>query len=73
MYESPNLRIVNTKKGFRVEILKSKWTLFGIKKYWTHFISYAGIPEKPFHYPSFDMAMEDLLKEIRWELINKTT
>ncbi len=58
-YEKSNFRIVKTNKGFRVDILKSKWSLFGIKKYWTHFISYSGIPDEPFYYSSFDMAMSE--------------
>ena len=76
MYESSNLRIVKTKKGFRVDVQKTKWTLFGIKKYWTHFISYSGLSEHPFYYSTFEIAISETLKEIRWEVLanfsNKT-
>ena len=68
-YEYSNFRIVKTKKGYRVDIKKTKWTLFGLKKYWTHFISYSGLAEHPFYYSTFDMAMSEMLKEIRWEVL----
>lgn len=68
-YEHSIFRIVKTKKGYRVDIQKSKWGIFGIKKYWTHFISYSGLESIPFHYPTFDIAMEGMLKEIRWQIL----
>ena len=68
-YEYSNFRIVKTKKGYRVDIQKTKWTLFGLKKYWTHFISYSGLSEHPFYYSTFETAMSEMLKEIRWEVL----
>lgn len=71
LYEDSNFRIVKTPKGYRVDIQKSKWTLFGIKKYWTHFISYSGLSDHPFYYSTFDFALNDMLKEIKWQIIAK--
>jgi len=68
-YEYSNFRIVKTKKGYRVDIQKTKWGLFGLKKYWTHFISYAGLADHPFYYSTFEMAISEMLKEIRWEVL----
>ena len=68
-YEYSNFRIVKTKKGYRVDIQKSKWWLFGLKKNWTHFISYSGLADQPFYYSTFEMAMSEMLKEIRWEVL----
>lgn len=68
-YEYSNFRIVKTKKGYRVDIQKSKWAFFGLRKYWTHFISYSGLAEQPFYYSTFEMAMIEMLKEIQWEVL----
>jgi len=68
-YEYSNFRIVKTIKGYRVDIQKTKWTLFGVKKYWTHFISYSGIDKTAFYYSTFEMAMSEMLKEIRWDVL----
>jgi hypothetical protein len=68
-YEKSNFRITKHKKGFLIEIQKYKWSLFGIKKYWTHFSSYSGIPEQPFYFSNFEMAMNEMLKEIKWEVL----
>ena len=70
-YENSNFRIVKTKKGYRVDIQKTKWTLFGLKKYWTHFVSYSGLPKHPFYYSTFEMAINEMLKEIKWEVTDK--
>jgi len=72
-YENSNLRIIKCQKGFLVQIEKSKWSLFGIKKYWTHFISYSGLSEEPFYFSTFENAMNEMLKEIRWEVLDTTT
>ena len=68
-YEKSNFRITKSELGFLVEIQKTKWTLFGLIKYWTHFISYAGVSEKPFYYSTFEIAINEMLKEIRWEVL----
>ena len=69
IYEYSNFRIVKTKKGYRVDIQKTKWRVLGLKKYWTHFISYSGLPDQPFYYSTFEMAMSEMLKEIRWKVL----
>lgn len=48
-------------KGFVAEVQRS------LK--WVHIISYYGIPRQPFYYQSYESAMEDLCKEIKWEII----
>lgn len=69
-YENSNFRIVKTKKGYRVDIQKTNWHLFGLRKHWTHFISYSGLAEQPFYYSTFEMAISEMLKEIRWEVLD---
>jgi hypothetical protein len=70
-YESSNFRIVNTKKGYRVDIQKSKWTLFGLRTYWTHYISWSGMSDEPYYYKDHDSAMEAMLQEIKWDVLGK--
>jgi hypothetical protein len=67
-YEQTPFRIVRTNKGFRIDIQKYKWTLFGIKKYWVHYISYAGLPDKAYHFKTFNDALTDLTFEITQEV-----
>lgn len=59
-------RIKKHEKGFIVEIQKTKW--YG-KKYWTHFISVAGLPHLPFYFSTYDGAMSEMLKDIKWQTI----
>jgi len=57
-------RIKEYLKGLVVEIQKTTW--YG-KKYWTHFISVAGIESMPWYHGSYEFAMTSLLSEIRVE------
>ena len=59
-------RIKKYDKGFVVEVQKSKW--YG-KKYWTHFISIAGLANLPFYFSTYDGAMSETLKDIKWQTI----
>jgi hypothetical protein len=70
-YESSNFRIVKTKKGYRVDIQKSRWTLFGLKTYWTHYISWSGMSDKPYYYKDYISAMEAMFQEIKWDVLGK--
>ena len=56
-------RIKKYPRGYVVEIKKKRW--YG-KKYWTHFVSVAGIEEMPWHHETFDFAMMNLLDKIKW-------
>jgi hypothetical protein len=70
LYKKSNFRIRKIEnKGFLVEQKQFKWSLFGIGSYWTHFISYNGLPSEPFYYDTFDRALEDFKKELSYELI----
>jgi hypothetical protein len=58
----PNIRIRHVEdKGFVIEIQRS------LK--WVHIISYYGMSDKPYYYSSYNSAMDDLLKEIKWKII----
>lgn len=59
------IRYVNedNRKGYVVEY-KKRFLFF---TYWTHFISYAGLPSVPFYYISEERARKDMLKEIEWD------
>ncbi|MCE5332699.1 MAG: hypothetical protein LLF95_11255 [Bacteroidales bacterium] len=59
-------RIKSYPNGFVVEIQKTKW--YG-KKYWTHAISVAGMPHRPWYFSSFSYALENLLHTIELEVI----
>lgn len=71
-YESLNIRIEKHEKGYVVEVKKPRWTLFGIKWRWTHYISVSGISEQPWYYSSYDIAEKEALFHIRIDLIKKT-
>lgn len=66
-----NFRIIKKDNGFEVQQKIYKWYLFGLKSSWVHFISWSGLESQPFLYSSFDTAIDDLLKEIKWELMRK--
>ena len=66
---SKMFRIKQYPKGYVVEIQKRKW--YG-EKYWTHFISVAGIESKPWHFSSFGYALEGLRDEIVSQVTNNS-
>lgn len=61
-------RIKEYDKGFVVEIQKHKW--YG-KKYWVHFISVSGISSEPWYFSTYDYALDNLLTEIKWNLLKE--
>ena len=60
------VRVKQYPEGWAVEIQKTKW--YG-KKYWTHLISVSGIPDKPWYYSSYVVALEQAVKYFEWDLI----
>jgi hypothetical protein len=64
-----NYRIKKYEKGFVVEVQKTTW--YG-KKYWTHFISVAGISSKPWFHSSYEYAEINLLNKIKWQTIRNS-
>ena len=68
-YEKSNFRITKSDLGFLVEIQKSKWNLFGLKKYWANYLTYSGLTSEPYYFDNFNSAIEQTLKEIRWEIL----
>ena len=68
-YEDSDFRIVRSQEGFLVEKQIVKWTLFGLKKKWIHFISYSGLSDCPYYFKTFDSALENMLKEVKWDII----
>ena len=59
-------RIKKYPKGYVVEIEKRKW--YG-KKYWTHFVSVAGIDNEPWYFSSFDFAIMGLQDEVKFQAL----
>ena len=55
-------RIQEYTKGWVVEVQKQKW--YG-KKYWTHFVSVAGIESEPWYYTTLDFAMIGFQGELK--------
>lgn len=55
-------RIQEYTKGWVVEVQKQKW--YG-KKYWTHFVSVAGIKSEPWYYSTLDFAMIGFQGELK--------
>jgi len=64
-------RIKEYPRGFvsEVEVEERVW-LFFKKKYWTHFISVAGIESEPWYHRTFDYAMMNTLKKIERQIID---
>lgn len=64
-----NYRIIKKPLGYVVEVEKTKW--HG-KKYWTHFISVAGIENQPWHHETYEFAEMNLLDKIKWDTIDNS-
>ncbi|WP_035670786.1 hypothetical protein [Flavobacterium sp. 83] len=60
------IRKVSEKK-FVVEVLVSKWTLFGLKKEWKPFVKSAGL-DCAWHHSTYDFAMMNLLNEVKEQI-----
>jgi hypothetical protein len=60
-------RIVEKPRGFIVEYLDVKWTLFGLKKRWKPFIKSAGL-DCAWHHSSYDFAVMNLVDKIKTDL-----
>lgn len=65
-------RIKKYPRGFVVEVEKTKWTIFGNKYYWTHFISVSGISSLAWYHSTYAMAQMNLLNEIKWSTLNNS-
>ena len=62
-------QVTKYKRGYVVEVRKYKWTLFGIKKYWTHYISVSGIESMPWYFKTREVAISELLLKIKFDII----
>lgn len=67
--ENIKVRVKKYPKGYSVEIQKSKWTLFGLKKYWIHLISVSGMRDKAWYYSSEEIAISEAVKFFKWDLL----
>jgi len=67
--ENLKVRVKKYPKGYVVEIQKSKCTLFGLKKYWTHLISTSGMSDIPWYYSSKEIAIEEAVKYFEWDIL----
>ena len=68
VYEISGFRINKYNKGYLIEIEKSKWTLFGIKKYWVHYISHEEICDEALYFTNFEMALRKMINGITYEV-----
>jgi hypothetical protein len=59
-----NLRIRKQARGYVVEYLDIKWSLFGLKKKWKPFVKSAGL-DCAWHHSTYDFAMMNLLNEVK--------
>lgn len=71
MREEANLRIRKYARGWVVEIKKPKWTLFGIRWKWTHYLSVAGISDEPWYYKTREIAESEALLNIKWNMLEE--
>ena len=64
-------RIRKYPRGFVVEIQREKGWLFK-KKYWTHYISVAGIESMPWYFKQRDSALAELLLKVKYETLENS-
>lgn len=63
MLKNISIRIKQYQKGYAVEVKQKR--LFGYR--WVNIVSYNGSDE-PFYYSTYQGALDNLLKMIKWEL-----
>ena len=61
-----SFRIIKKPRGFIVEVLIIKWSLFGLKKEWKPFVKSSGL-DCAWHHKTYELAMINLIKEIKEE------
>ncbi len=71
-YHKPKYRIKKYDKGYVSEVLKPRWTLFGIRYKWTHFLSVSGMSDKPWYFSNYRIAEEETLKYLSWDITEKS-
>jgi hypothetical protein len=64
-------RIRKQPKGYIVEYLNVKWSLFGLKKEWKPFVLTSGL-DCAWHHSNYDFAMINLLDQVKKETNQKT-
>jgi hypothetical protein len=62
-------RIIKKPKGYIVEYLEYKWSLFGLKKIWKPFIKASGLDE-PWHHSTYESAMMNLIYKLKRKIEN---
>jgi len=60
-------RIIKKPRGFIVEVLIIKWSLFGLKKEWKPFVKSAGL-DCAWHHKTYELAMMNFIKEIKEQI-----
>jgi hypothetical protein len=65
-------RVKEYPKGWVVEIEQKKFTIFGIKKYWTHLKSVSGIETKPWYYSTKENAISEAVMHFHWDILGVT-
>lgn len=71
-YINSNFRIKKYNQGYSVEVKVPKWTLFGIRWKWTHYISYSGMKDVPYYFTTKGYAKNELLKLVSFDTIENS-
>lgn len=61
-------RVKEYPQGWLAEVQKSRWALFGLKKYWTHYIGYSGMEHEPFYFSTPESALEAIKRQVEFEV-----
>jgi len=62
-------RVKEYPQGWLAEVQRSKWTLFGLKTYWTHYIGYSGMEHEPFYFSSAESARDAIKRQVDSEVV----
>lgn len=61
-------RVKQYKQGWLAEMRKPKWTIFGIRYYWTHFVGFYGMDKEPFYFETPESALEAMKDKVSEEV-----
>lgn len=71
-YIKSNFRVKKHPRGWVAEYKKPRWSLFGIKYKWAHYISVSGISSMPWYFGSKEAAERELLLNVKWDMIRES-
>ena len=62
-------RVKRYPQGWLTEVQKTKWTLFGLKKYWAHYIGYSGMEKEPYYFSTPESALEAIKRQVESDVV----